>query len=236
MIRAICCVIALLWVPLVAHAETENDPFEGWNRAMFSFNQKADKYVLKPLAEGYQAITPAPVRKGVSNFFNNLGEPITAVNSVLQAKPGKAARSLTRFLFNTTFGLLGLFDVAGAMGIEHEKEDLGQTLAYWGVGSGPYLVLPILGPSNLRDLGGRVVDRPLNPVSWQDEVGMTEVLFTDGIQTRAQLLGVEPKSVGDPYVLMRSAYEQRRRYEINDGIVVDLFLDDPFLDDPSVAQ
>jgi phospholipid-binding lipoprotein MlaA len=236
MIRAICCVIALLWVPLVAHAETENDPFEGWNRAMFSFNQKADKYVLKPLAEGYQAITPAPVRKGVSNFFNNLGEPITAVNSVLQAKPGKAARSLTRFLFNTTFGLLGLFDVAGAMGIEHEKEDLGQTLAYWGVGSGPYLVLPILGPSNLRDLGGRVVDRPMNPVSWQDEVGMTEVLFTDGIQTRAQLLGVEPKSVGDPYVLMRSAYEQRRRYEINDGIVVDLFLDDPFLDDPSAAQ
>jgi phospholipid-binding lipoprotein MlaA len=236
MIRAICCVIALLWVPLVAHAETENDPFEGWNRAMFSFNQKADKYVLKPLAEGYQAITPAPVRKGVSNFFNNLGEPITAVNSVLQAKPGKAARSLTRFLFNTTFGLLGLFDVAGAMGIEHEKEDLGQTLAYWGVVSGPYLVLPILGPSNLRDLGGRVVDRPLNPVSWQDEVGMTEVLFTDGIQTRAQLLGVEPKSVGDPYVLMRSAYEQRRIYENNDGIVVDLFLDDPFLDDPSVAQ
>ena len=236
MIRAICYVIALLWMPLVAHAETENDPFEGWNRAMFSFNQKADKYVLKPVAEGYQAITPAPVRKGVSNFFNNLGEPITAVNSVLQAKPGKAARSLTRFVFNTTFGLLGIFDVAGAMGIEREKEDLGQTLAYWGVGSGPYLVLPILGPSNLRDLGGRVVDRPLNPVSWQDEVGMTEVLFTDGIQTRAQLLGVEPKSVGDPYVLMRSAYEQRRRYEINDGIVVDLFLDDPFLDDPSVAQ
>ena len=236
MIRAICCVIALLWLPLVAHAEPENDPFEGWNRAMFSFNQKADKYVLKPVAEGYQAITPAPVRKGVSNFFNNLGEPITAVSSVLQAKPGKAARSLTRFVFNTTFGLLGIFDVAGAMGIEREKEDLGQTLAYWGVGSGPYLVLPILGPSNLRDLGGRVVDRPLNPVSWQDEVGMTEVLFTDGIQTRAQLLGVEPKSVGDPYVLMRSAYEQRRRYEINDGIVVDLFLDDPFLDDPSIAQ
>jgi phospholipid-binding lipoprotein MlaA len=236
MIRVIWCVVTLFCAPLVAHAETENDPFEGWNRAMFSFNQKADNYVLRPVAEGYQAITPAPVRKGVSNFFNNLGEPITAVNSVLQAKPDKAARSLTRFVFNTTFGLLGLFDVAGAMGIEREKEDLGQTLAYWGVGSGPYLVLPILGSSNLRDLGGRVVDRPLNPVSWQDEVGMTEVLFTDGIQTRAQLLGVEPKSVGDPYVLMRSAYEQRRRYEINDGIVVDLFLDDPFLDDPSAAQ
>ena len=236
MIRAIWCVIALLGVPLVGNAETESDPFEGWNRAMFSFNQKADKYVLKPVAEGYQAVTPAPVRKGVSNFFNNLGEPITAVNSVLQAKPGKAARSLTRFVFNTTFGLLGLFDVAGAMGIERENEDLGQTLAYWGVGSGPYLVLPILGPTNLRDLGGRFGDRPLNPTSWQDEVGTAELLIGDGIQTRAQLLGVEPKSVGDPYVLLRSAYEQRRRYEINDGIVVDLFLDDPFLDDPSVDQ
>lgn len=236
MIRATWCVIALLCVPLVGHAETENDPFEGWNRVMFSFNQKADRYVLKPVAEGYQAVTPAPVRKSVSNFFNNLGEPITAVNSVLQAKPGKAARSLTRFVFNTTFGLLGLFDVAGAMGIEREKEDLGQTLAYWGVGSGPYLVLPVLGPSNLRDLGGKFGDRPFNPISWQDEVGTTELLIGDGIQTRAQLLGMEPKSVGDPYVLLRSAYEQRRRYEINDGIVVDLFLDDPFLDDPSTDQ
>ena len=111
-----------------------------------------------------------------------------------------------------------------------------QTLAYWGVGSGPYLVLPVLGPSNLRDLGGRFGDRPLNPISWQDEVGTTEMLISDGIQTRAQLLGMDPKSVGDPYVLMRSAYEQRRRYQINDGIVVDLFLDDPLLDDPSGAQ
>jgi len=128
--RAIYLVIALFGMPALAMAEAENDPFEGWNRAMFSFNQKADKYVLKPVAEGYQAVTPAPVRKGVSNFFNNLGEPITAANSVLQAKPGKAARSLTRFVFNTTFGLFGIFDVAGAMGIERENEDLGQTLAY----------------------------------------------------------------------------------------------------------
>ena len=236
MIRSLCVVITLLCVPLIARAETEGDPLEGWNRAVFSFNQKADEYVLTPVAKGYRTVTPVPVRKGVSNFFNNLGEPITAVNSALQAKPGKAVRSLTRFLFNTTFGLFGLFDVAGVMGLEREKEDLGQTLAYWGVGSGPYLVLPILGPSNLRDLGGQFVDRPLNPVSWQDEVGMAELMIADGIQTREQLLGLEPKTVGDPYVLMRSAYEQRRRYEINDGIVVDLFLDDPFLDDPSVAE
>jgi phospholipid-binding lipoprotein MlaA len=236
MMRAMYLVIALFGLPALAMAEVETDPFEGWNRAMFSFNQNADKYVLKPVAEGYQAVTPGPVRKGVSNFFNNLEEPITAANSVLQGKPGKAARSLTRFVFNTTFGLLGVFDVAGAMGIERENEDLGQTLAYWGVGSGPHLVLPLLGPSNLRDFGGSFGDRLLNPIGWQDEVSSTEMLIGNGIQTRAQLLGMEPKTVGDPYVLMRSAYEQRRRYQINDGIVVDLFLYDPFLDDPSADQ
>ena len=235
MTRSFYFVVTLLFSSGLAFGETETDPFESWNRAMFAFNQKADSYVLSPVAKGYRAITPKPVRTGVSNFFNNLGEPITAVNSVLQAKPGKAVRSLTRFIFNSTIGLFGLFDVAGAMGIEREREDLGQTLAYWGVGSGPYLVLPILGPSNLRDLGGRIGDRPLSPVDWQDEVGVTELMIADGIQTRAQL-PMELKSVGDPYVLMRSAYEQRRRYEINDGIVVDLFLDDPFLDETSSAQ
>ena len=96
MIRSLCVVITLLCVPLIARAETEGDPLEGWNRAVFSFNQKADEYVLTPVAKGYRTVTPAPVRKGVSNFFNNLGEPITAVNSALQAKPGKAVRSLTR--------------------------------------------------------------------------------------------------------------------------------------------
>ena len=191
---------------------------------------------MKPVAESYEAVTPAPLRQGVSNFFNNLGEPVTVVNAALQAKPSKAVRSLTRFVFNTTFGLFGLFDVAGAMGIKSETEDLGQTLAYWGVGSGPYMMLPLLGPSNLRDLGGRIGDRPLNPISWQAEVGVTELLIAKGVQTRAQLLGMEPKSLGDPYVLLRSAYDQRRRYEINDGIVVDLFLDDPFLEDSSITQ
>lgn len=226
MLRASVALLLFIWFPLSASGSDDGDPFEGWNRAMFSFNQKADQYVLKPVAKGYQAVTPAPLRKGVSNFFNNLGEPVTMVNSLFQAKPGKAVRSMTRFIFNTTFGIFGIFDVAGAMGIEREKEDLGQTLAYWGVGSGPYLVLPILGPSNIRDLGGRLVDRPMNPIAWQDEIGATELLIADGVQTRSSLLGLEPKTVGDPYLLLRSAYEQKRRYEINDGIVVDLFLDD----------
>lgn len=231
MIRVICLIIVLFYMPAFAEDGIEEDRFEAWNRVIFSFNLKADRYVLKPAAESYEAVTPAFFRTGISNFFGNLGEPITLVNSALQAKPDKAVRSLTRFIFNTTFGLLGVFDVAGAMGVEAESEDLGQTLAYWGVGSGPYMVLPLLGPSNLRDLGGSFGDRPLNPISWQAEVGVAELLVAKGIHARAQFLGMEPEPVRDPYILMRSAYEQRRRYEVNDGIVVDLFLDDPFLED-----
>jgi phospholipid-binding lipoprotein MlaA len=223
--------VLALMAPVVSAAADVNDPFEDWNRAVFSFNEKADRYVLKPVAEGYDRVTPKPVQTGIRNFFNNLGEPITMVNALLQAKPGKAARSLTRFVFNSTIGLYGLIDVAGGMGIERENEDFSQTLAIWGVGSGPYLMLPLLGPSDVRGLSGRVADRPLNPVQWQDEVGATELFVMRGVQTRASLLGVEPPSAGDPYVLMRSAYQQRRDYEINDGIAVDLFLDDEFFDD-----
>ena len=226
MIRLLCLMLIFMSPPSLASEATSYDPFEDWNRVVFAFNQRADKYFLKPVAEGYRVVTPGVIRKGVNNFFNNLGEPITIVNSLFQAKPGKAVRSMTRFIFNTTFGIFGIFDVAEKMGIEHETEDLGQTLAYWGVGSGPYLVLPILGPSNVRDLTGRLGDRPVNPVAWQDEIGAADLFIADGVQTRANLLGLEPKSVGDPYVLLRSAYEQRRDYEINDGIVVDLFLDD----------
>ena len=115
MIRLLCLLLIFTSAPLFASESTDADPFEEWNRVIFSFNQKADQYVLKPVAKGYQAVTPAPVRKSVSNFLNNLGEPITMINSVFQAKPGKAVRSMTRFVFNTTFGIFGIFDVAGAM-------------------------------------------------------------------------------------------------------------------------
>lgn len=211
--------------------EQANDPLEGWNRAVFAFNERADEYVLTPLAEGYRFIAPEPVEIGVRNFFNNLGEPITVVNALLQGKPGTAARALTRFVFNSTIGLYGLIDVAGEVGIERKKEDFGQTLAVWGVGSGPYLVLPLLGPSDLRGLTGRIADAPLNPVGWQSDADEASLFVLNGVQTRASLLGLEPARIGDPYVLMRSAYEQRRDFEINDGIVVDIFLDDPFMND-----
>jgi phospholipid-binding lipoprotein MlaA len=232
----IFCLTLMVGTTAVANSEADTDPFEDWNRAVFAFNQRADQYVIKPLAEGYEAVTPTPVEKGVRNFFNNLGEPVTIVNAVLQGKPEKAARSLTRFVFNSTIGVYGLIDVAGGMGLERENEDFSQTLAVWGVGSGPYLVLPIVGPSDVRGLTGRVADTPLNPVEWQDDVGATELFVVDGVQTRAGFLGVEPDAAGDPYVLMRSAYQQRRDYEINDGIAVDLFMDDPFLEDLDSTQ
>ncbi|MDC1466730.1 VacJ family lipoprotein [Litorivicinus sp.] len=217
-------------------ADLDTDPFEEWNRAVFAFNLQADRFLFKPLAQGYTLITPDPVERGVRNFFSNLGEPITVLNALLQGKPGKAARSLTRFVLNSTIGLYGLFDIAGGLGVDRDGEDFGQTLAIWGINSGPYLVLPLLGPSDIRGLAGRIVDRPLNPVSWQDEVGSMELFVVGGVEKRASILGVEPEVAGDPYVLLRSAYQQRRDYKINDGITVDLFLDDPFLDDPSFEQ
>ena len=227
MMRSVMGYLFCMVCSLPVAAEELSDPFEAWNRAVFEFNDRADHYVLKPVATGYDAITPEPLQQGVRNFFHNLGEPVTLVNALLQGKPDVAARSLTRFVFNSTIGLYGLFDVAGGMGIEREDEDFSQTLAIWGVGSGPYLVLPILGPSDVRGLSGRIIDRPLNPTDWQDEVGATELFVLNGVDRRASFLGLEPSTAGDPYILMRSAYQQRRDYKINDGIVVDLFLDDP---------
>lgn len=135
-----------------------DDPFEGFNRRMYYFNAKVDEHVLLPIVSGYKKITPDFVEQGVSNFFSNLGEISTFVNAVLQLKGGVAMETLGRFTLNSTIGIAGLFDVASPMGLEEQNEDFGQTLGYWGVKPGPYLVLPFLGPSNLRDGVGGIVD------------------------------------------------------------------------------
>ncbi|HEX2526372.1 MAG TPA: VacJ family lipoprotein [Geminicoccus sp.] len=134
------------------------DPFEQTNRAIYKFNAKFDDYVYLPIVDAYVAVTPEPVRDSVSNFFDNLGEIPTFANSVLQGKVEKASPTLFRFMLNSTIGLFGLFDPASHIGLKRQDEDLGQTLGVWGVGDGPYLVLPILGPSNLRDATGTGVD------------------------------------------------------------------------------
>ena len=168
-----------------------DDPWEGFNRRMFYFNAKADEYVILPVVNGYKAITPDFVETGVSNFFNNLGEIPTFLNSLLQVKFGVATETLGRFLVNTTVGIVGLFDVATPIGLEEQNEDFGQTLGYWGVSPGPYLVLPILGPSSVRDATGTLVDMFAYQAAI-DELGMKDeeelfLSFLRGIDTRANM-------------------------------------------------
>ncbi|MCO1335825.1 VacJ family lipoprotein [Microbulbifer sp. OS29] len=195
------------------------DPWEGFNRAIFSFNDGADRYVLKPAAVSYRQITPIFVQYGVSNFFDNLREVTNTFNDVLQGKLGQAGNDAGRFLVNSTVGIAGVLDVAQHMGLEQgDGEDFGQTLAVWGVPSGPYLVLPLLGPSTVRDTPARVVDYYTNPLSYVDHDPTRYTLkATDIIQSRASLLQAESLLHGDRYVLLRDAYLQRRDYLIVDG-------------------
>ncbi len=201
---------------------TPGDPLESINRPIHNFNQAFDRHVAAPVARGYQAITPEPVDHGVSNFFSNLDDVSVLVNSVLQLKGRKAAATTLRLTLNTTFGLFGLFDVAGGLGIPKEDEDFGQTLGHWGVGSGPYVVLPVLGPSSLRDAPGRAVDAsywPLNDLTAGTEEYYAALLLY-GIDTRAGLLGttdVLDTAALDSYSYTRDAWLRRRANQVFDG-------------------
>lgn len=168
-----------------------DDPWEGFNRRMYYFNAKADEYVLLPIVAGYKVVTPDLVEKGISNFFKNLGEFPVFINAILQGKPSVASETLGRFAVNTTVGVFGLFDVATSIGLVEQNEDFGQTLGVWGVNPGPYLVLPLLGPSSLRDAAGTSIDMFALQVVI-DELGMTaeEEMFLSllgSINTRANL-------------------------------------------------
>ena len=213
-----------------AFAETEeasgnSDPLEGFNRVMFSFNDTADRFVLKPIALGYHYVIPDPVERGIGRMFSNIGEIVNVFNDLLQGKFGQAGNDTGRFLVNSTIGLAGFFDVADSFGLEkNEGEDFGQTLGYWGVGDGAYIVLPFLGPSNLRDAPGRVVDSFLNPISDIDHIPTRNQIYGVGVlSTRAQLLEAEKFISGDKYTFIRDAYMQRREYLVNDGEVEDDF-------------
>lgn len=201
------------------------DPYEGFNRTMFRFNNGVDAYFLKPITKGYRYITPNFVERGVSNFFSNLLEVSNVTNSLLQAKGSKAAHSMGRFLLNTTLGIGGLFDVANVLGLEKiEGEDFGQTLGAWGVNSGPYLVLPLLGPSNIRDGIAIPVNNYLDPVSHLDDVPTRNgTQFLKIVDIRSKLLDSEQFISGDHYIFIRDAYLQRRQYLISDGEIEDTF-------------
>lgn len=227
--RAWLLTSSVLLAATVSAAETSDpDPWEGFNRKMFAFNDTLDRYVAKPVAQGYQAITPTAVDESVTNFFSNLGEVMVIANDLGQLKFGQAASDTTRFLVNSTIGFFGVFDVASHIGLPKHDEDFGQTLGYWGVGTGPYLVLPILGPSNVRDATG-------TGIGWASGLSFTDAVDTTGekvglysaklVDTRADLLSAESMITGDRYVFLRSLYMQRREFLVNDGVSSDTFDD-----------
>jgi len=207
----------------------EVDPWEGFNRAVFRFNMTLDRWILKPVAKGYDAVLPDPVQKGVGNFFDNIGEVGNIANDVFQWKWKQAGNDTGRLLTNSTLGLFGIFDVASKFGLdENDGEDVGQTFEKWGVKSGPYLVLPIFGPSTVREAISMPVDYVLDPVTYVDPVeakyGLSATRIVD---ERADLLDIEDLASGDLYLFVREAYLQRRSYLEKDGEMEDeQFLDD----------
>jgi phospholipid-binding lipoprotein MlaA len=197
------------------------DPLEGYNRAMFEFNEGVDKVILKPVATGYKAIMPEIARTGVTNFFANLDDLWIGINNVLQGKVGDGVSDLGRFLMNSTVGILGLFDVASNVGLEKHNEDLGQTLGRWGFDPGPYFVIPVLGPSTFRDGLGRIVDWRGDPIRYVKNVPARNTLLASRIvSTRANLLDTSKlvdDAALDRYTFVRDAYLQRRRSLVYDG-------------------
>jgi phospholipid-binding lipoprotein MlaA len=195
------------------------DPFEGFNRGVYAFNDALDRAVVKPVAKGYNAVTPSPVKTMVNNFFSNLDDVVVTANDLLQFKFRQAASDGCRVLFNSTFGLLGLINVTDKL--EKHNEDFGQTLGYWGVPSGPYLVLPILGPSSVRDGTGRYADTYVNVIdNYKPVRTRNQVLVAEGVNKRANLLEEEKimdEAIIDRYSFLRDAYLMHRQSLVYDG-------------------
>jgi len=218
--------ILLLSFPIFG--EEINDPFEDLNRDIFIFNEKLDEKLLKPAALTYRKVTPQFARTGVTNFFNNLEEIDTTINQVLQGEIKYAFNDAGRFVINSTIGLFGLIDVASKMGLEKHEEDFGQTLGVWGFDSGPYIMIPFLGPSNPRDLLSRPISSFLSGTfAMEDNDVKITLVGIDALETRERLLDAETLIIGDKYIFVKDAYVQSREYEINNGSTEnDEFLDD----------
>ncbi|MEZ5560219.1 MAG: VacJ family lipoprotein [Pseudomonadales bacterium] len=209
-------------------ASTQNaDPWQGMNRKVQTFNDTVDRWVLKPVAKGYDKVLPNPVKRSVANFFVNLGTPMVAVNQLLQGKPMQGLNDTMRFVTNSTIGIAGLFDVAARAGLPANDEDFGQTFSVWGAGSGPYIVIPFRGPSTGTDAVGLIFDALTNPLRLLSPPERYVVYGVDVVDTRRQLLSAEELISGDRYLFLRDAYLQRREFLVNDGRVEE----DPFADD-----
>lgn len=197
------------------------DPFEPVNRGIYTFNEAVDTTLLRPAAELYRGLVPRLVRTGVSNVFSNINDVIVALNNLLQGKVASAASDTGRFVVNSTVGLLGIFDVATPLGLHKNNEDFGQTLGWWGVGDGPFIVLPIFGPSNIRDTVGLVVDTLTDPISYIEPTRDRNIVWgVRAVHRRSELLDASKileTAALDPYQFVRDAYLQRRRSLIYDG-------------------
>lgn len=219
----LCVCAGVTVVPFAAQA-AEDDPWESINRPIFTFNDTVDTYALKPLAQGYQAITPQFLEDGIHNMFRNIGDVGNLANDILQVKPHAAGVDTARLLMNTTLGLAGFFDVGTKMGLQRNDEDFGQTLGYWGMPSGPYVMLPLLGPSTLRDAPAKYVDSYTEPYRYMNDVPARNMAIgLDIIDTRASLLSAEKLINGDKYTFIRNAYLQNREFKVKDGQVEDDF-------------
>jgi phospholipid-binding lipoprotein MlaA len=211
------------------------DPWESWNRGVYRVNDKLDRAVSKPVARTYVRFVPQPIRTGVSNFFDNLDTPTVMINDALQGKFLAAGNDLGRFLFDSTVGLGGILDPATAAGMDKNDEDFGQTLGHWGVHPGPFVELPILGPSDLRDAPSRFVDSYTNPRQYVKNPWVKYGLWLPSlVNTRAALLPLDETlaHVYDPYAFVRDAYLQRRAYLVSDGKATEEPLIDPGEDAP----
>jgi phospholipid-binding lipoprotein MlaA len=211
------------------------DPYEDLNRQMFAFNEGLDRAVIEPVAYGYRAVTNEPIREGVGNFSSNLGEPLTFMNHLLQGKLPDAGATLGRFVVNTTVGIAGVFDPAASMGMQRTNEDFGQTLGVWGVDSGPFIVLPFLGPTTTRDIVGRGADAALNPLNYpefeNDDAIRLGIVALGGLNAREGAIEAfdELRQQIDPYTTLRRLYGRTRAADI--GIPYDEPNDAPELTD-----
>ena len=218
-----------------------DDPFESFNRSMFAFNESVDKYAFKPAAKGYNFIMPDIASKGVSNFFSNVDDIVVFANQLLQFKIAAAIATSARIVFNTTFGLLGLIDVASEMDLYKHNEDFGQTLAVWGVPSGPYLVLPFIGPLTVRDTAGLAVDWTyFDPIFRRQTLRASIATLTiKYIDIRAGLLkasNILDDTVSDKYSFVRDAYQLRREFLIYDGQPPEDFSEEELFKDENLFQ
>lgn len=215
--RAVIILAVLLSAPAL-HAAEDNDPWEPMNTGIFTFNQLMDGYLIRPVAKAYEEHMPAPAQRGVHNFLSNLHDFNVLANNLLQLKLRDAASDSGRILINTTVGVAGLMDVASRAGLEKHNEDFGQTLGTWGVGPGPYLVLPMLGPSTVRDAFGLGIDTAASPMQWPSDANERNALhLMDQLNQRVRALDLDRMMSGNEYLFTREAYLQQREYEVTDG-------------------